>query len=125
MDTRKEELLKGNIDIEPETRKEMFIKHIYDKSQPVPEPETRCEHFLLKAAETRPEVEELTVTENGTYKERGKAFNPVNVNVEGPRLIEKVIRSNGIYNPKDDGADGYSKLIIDIPFIEEGQNLSQ
>ncbi len=108
-----------------ETQEEKFIRYIYDKSQEIPEPETRYEHFLLKAAETRPEVEELTVTENGTYKERGKAFNPVNVNIEGPRLIEKVIRSDGVYNAKDDGADGYSKLIIDIPFIEEGQNSPQ
>jgi len=84
MDTRKEELLKGNIDIEPETRKEMFIKHIYDKEQPVPEPETRIEILLNKVAEM----------------------------VEAPRLISKVITEPGTYRAEEDGADGYREITV-------------
>ena len=35
------------------------------------------------AAAHRVEIEELTVTENGTYSEEGKAYSPVVVNVSG------------------------------------------
>ena len=83
--TREESLLDGQ-DLTPITRKEQFIKRIYDKTQEIPEPITREEYFLKKAGEgTSPvAVEQLNVTENGTYSETGKAYSPVTVEVPLP-----------------------------------------
>lgn len=41
-------------------------------------------------------VEALTVTENGTYQEEGKAYSPVNVNVQSVGLPREVT-ANGVY----------------------------
>jgi len=38
---------------------------------------------LIDTIQTGPSVESLTVTQNGTYQESGKAYSPVNVNVSG------------------------------------------
>jgi hypothetical protein len=86
--TRDEMLLDGQ-DLTPITRKEMFLKRLYDKTQEVPEPITREEWFLKKAAEGGGggdiTVESLSVTENGTYTApSGKAYSPVTVEVEPP-----------------------------------------
>ena len=80
--TREEKLLDGQ-ELEPITRKEMFIKRIYDKTQYIPEPITREEYFLKKAGEGSGDItiEQLTVTENGEYSESGKAYSPVIVEV--------------------------------------------
>lgn len=80
--TREEKLLDGQ-DLEPITRKEVFIKRIYDKTQYIPEPITREEHFLKKAGESGGDItiEQLTVTENGEYSEQGVAYSPVIVEV--------------------------------------------
>lgn len=86
-ETREETFLDGVTELEPETRKEAFIAKIYDSSQVVPEHiETREEWFLNKAAEGGGGVtiEALSVTENGTYSEAGKAYSPVTVNVPLP-----------------------------------------
>lgn len=60
------------------------------------------------------EIEELTVTENGTYSEEGKAYSPVKVNVSGggssDYSIASVVFTN---NATDDFA-------IAIPWIFEG-----
>lgn len=48
----REELFLSGADLTPVTRREMYIKHIYDRSQPIPDyPLTREEYFLLKVAE--------------------------------------------------------------------------
>ena len=114
--TREESLLDGQ-DLEPITRKEQFIKRIYDKTQEIPEPITREEWFLKKAGEgTSPvAVEQLNVTENGTYSETGKAYSPVIVDVPAPTLITKTITENGTYNASEDNADGYSQVTANIP----------
>ena len=86
-ETREETFLDGVTELEPETRKEAFIAKIYDSSQVVPEHiETREEWFLNKAAEGGGGVtiEALSVTENGTYSEAGKAYSPVTVEVPLP-----------------------------------------
>ncbi|MBO4863859.1 MAG: hypothetical protein J5517_05815 [Eubacterium sp.] len=85
--TREEKLLDGQ-DLEPITRKEQFIKKIYDNTQVTPEPITREEYFLKKAGESggggSVTVEQLRVTENGEYSESGKAYSPVIVEVPTP-----------------------------------------
>lgn len=90
------------------------------------------------------EVEELNVTENGTYQEAGKAYSPVNVNVPGiipagtlnidtnglynvaqyesadvaipaPVLINKEITANGDYAAAADNADGFANVSVNVP----------
>ena len=83
--TRTERLLDGE-DLTPTNREEMFIKRIYDKTQEIPEPVNRKEYFLKKAGEAGGDitVESLSVTQNGTYSEEGKAYSPVTVEVSPP-----------------------------------------
>ena len=113
--TRAENFWVNEGDLEPITRKEQYIKHLYDETQVVPEyPKTREEYFINKAGEELHDVtiEQLTVTENGTYSEAGKAFSPVVVNVPEPTLKTKSITANGTYTASSDNADGYS--IVDV-----------
>ena len=118
--TREESLLDGQ-DLTPITRKEQFIKKIYDKTQEIPEPITREEWFLKKAGEgTSPvAIEQLNVTENGTYSEAGKAYSPVIVDVPAPTLITKTITENGTYTASEDNADGYSQVTVNVPYMEK------
>lgn len=61
-----------------------------------------------------PTIEGLSVTENGTYSEENKAYNPVIVNVPEPVLITKTITANGTYTASDDNADGYSSVTVAV-----------
>ena len=83
--TRTERLLDGE-DLTPTNREEMFIRRIYDKTQEIPEPVNRKEYFLKKAGEAGGDVTviPLSVTDNGTYSEEGKAYSPVTVEVAPP-----------------------------------------
>ena len=112
--TREETLLDGG-DLTPITRKEMFIKRIYDKNQSVPEPITREEYFLAKAGEGSGgdvTIEQLNVTENGTYSESGKAYSPVVVNVPTPPIPENAYLLNNL-----------SGLPADIASFNDGTDL--
>ena len=64
-------------------------------------------------------VEQLNVTENGTYSETGKAYSPVIVEVPEPTLITKTITENGTYNASEDNADGYSQVTVNVPYMEK------
>ena len=111
--TREEMLLDGE-DLEPITRKEMFIKRIYDKTQVIPEPITREEMFLKKAGDETTDVtiEQLNVSENGTYSEEGVAYNPVIVNVPAPPIPDNAYLLNEV--------EGLPK---DIVTFDDGSNL--
>ena len=110
--TREEALLDGE-DLEPITRKEQFIRRIWEPTQPIPEPITREEYFLKKAGDgTSPvQVESLSVTENGEYSEQGIAYSPVTVNVP---LGTKSITANGTYNASSDELAGYSSVSVNV-----------
>ena len=60
----------------------------------------------------------LTVTTNGTYLPAtgldGFAEVEVNVPTEASTLASKSITENGVYDPVDDGVDGYSALTVDV-----------
>ena len=64
-----------------------------------------------------PVVEELNVTQNGTYTATSgvDGYSPVNVNVQ-PVLITKNITANGTYNASSDNADH---------IVEEGGQLTR
>jgi hypothetical protein len=56
-------------------------------------------------------IEQLDVTENGTYSEPGKAYRPVIVNLP---LDEKIITANGTYNASDDNLQGFNKVVVNV-----------
>ncbi len=65
-------------------------------------------------------IESLTVTQNGVYTASGgvDGYSPVTVEVPDPPapvLIEKTITQNGVYDPEDDNADGYSMIDVEVP----------
>jgi hypothetical protein len=128
--TREEKLWSGE-DIEPITREEMYIKHIFDKTQPIPsKPITRKEMLLEKAGEgggSDVTIKQLSVTENGTYSEEGTAYSPVIVNVPAPPIPDNAYLLNDVEGLPSDIAtftDGSNlpmpKLQIGIEPIQEG-----
>ena len=86
-DNRQEHFLNGE-DLEPITRREHFYAG-RESELPVghQEPETREEWFIKKYRGGGGDVTvvPLSVTENGTYSEEGKAYSPVSVNVPLPQ----------------------------------------
>lgn len=56
-------------------------------------------------------IEQLDVTENGTYSEPGKAYRPVIVNLP---LDEKTITANGTYNASADNLQGFNKVVVNV-----------
>lgn len=63
------------------------------------------------------EIQELTITQNGTYTASGsiKGYSPITVTVEGgTTLIAKNITENGTYNASSDSADGYSSVTVNV-----------
>ncbi len=113
--TRNEKLWSGE-DLTPATRKEMYIKHLYDETQVIPEyPVTREEMFILKAGEELHDVtiEQLTATENRTYSEEGVAYSPVIVNVPQTTLSTLEVSENGDYDAPSGTA--YNRVDVNVP----------
>lgn len=68
-------------------------------------------------------IESLTVTQNGIYTASGgvDGYSPVTVEVPDPPapvLVEKTITQNGVYDPEDDNADGYSMIDVEVPVVD-------
>lgn len=62
-----------------------------------------------------PEIDELNVSENGTYEppEGIDGYAPVNVNVQ-PTLVQLTALNNGEYTPEQ-GVDGFSQVNVNVP----------
>lgn len=60
-----------------------------------------------------PTIEGLSVTENGTYSEEGKAYNPVIVNVPKDVLGSLNVTENGTYTPSG-GLDGFNEVNVNV-----------
>lgn len=104
------------------SRIENILQSIIDDTEYDDPIYSRIEFLLLelkKKMEENPTIEELTVTQNGTYQEEGKAYSPVNVNVEGgPVIAELRVTENGTY---EESGKAYSPVIVDVdegPTIE-------
>lgn len=98
------------------SRNAEILKSIINNTEYTDAPQSEIEELLLELKEKiggEVEIDELNVTENGTYSETGKAYSPVNVNVQ-PELITKTITANGTYNASSDDADGYSSVTVAI-----------
>lgn len=98
------------------SRNAEILKSIINNTEYTDAPQSEIEELLLELKEKiggEVEIDELNVTENGTYSETGKAYSPVNVNVQ-PELITKTITANGTYNASSDDADGYSSVTVNV-----------
>lgn len=96
----------------PVTREEIYLSAIADGEGSVPEPVTREEKFLAKIA-----GEDVETPEPITRKE--KYLHEIAENGGGGGgsavLINKNINANGTYNASSDNADGYKKVVVDVP----------
>lgn len=121
--TREEAAWINEGELTPITRKEQYIKHLYDETQVVPEkPLTREEWFINKAGEELHDVtiEQLNVSENGTYSETGKAYNPVVVNVPQNGYVMKNLTAGAVATITDAQNIVMPALAIDIEPVQEG-----
>lgn len=84
-------------DIKPVTREEMYLAKATGQNVTVPKPVTRKEMFLQRVA----------LNGGGTGGGGGTSAT----------LIEKPITANGTYNASADGADGYSKVVVNVPNV--------
>lgn len=127
--TREEMLLDGE-DLTPITRKEKFIKRIYDSTQEVPEPITREEYFLKKAGDGGGgdiDLRTLNVTDNGTVNApSGVAYNKVVTNVPLPEnayLLKEVANlPQPIATFSDGSANPLKQLTVSIEPLIGGNN---
>ena len=121
--TREEKLWSGE-DIEPITREEMYIKHIFDKTQSIPsKPITRKEMLLEKAGEgggSDVTIKQLSVTENGTYSEEGTAYSPVTVNVPAPPIPDNAYLLNEVEGLPSDIATFTDGSTLPMPKLQVG-----
>ena len=114
-------LLQALIDEAPEyteetnSRNANILKSIINNTEYTDAPQSEIEELLLRLKAKiggEIEVDELTVTENGTYDAGvNKAYNPVNVELP---LSSKTITENGTYTASDDNLAGYSSVTVAV-----------
>lgn len=61
----------------------------------------------------------IVIQTNGTHDVSDVATAIVEVPQGNATLIDKVATENGTYNASDDGADGYSSFVVNVPTSEE------
>lgn len=62
-------------------------------------------------------LQEKTTTQNGEVVADAEYYglSKVNVDVPAPPLSKRTIRVNGIYNAENEGLNGYSEVVVDVP----------
>lgn len=107
------------------SRNANILKSIINNTEYTEPPQSEIEELLIELKARiggEIEVNELEVTENGTYDAGlNKAFNPVKVNVPEAVLKTKSITANGTYQASSDNADGYSQVSVNV----EGYKISE
>jgi hypothetical protein len=114
-------LLQALIDDAPEyteetnSRNANILKSIINNTEYTDAPQSEIEELLLRLKAKiggEIEVDELTVTENGTYDAGvNKAYNPVKVELP---LDSKTITENGTYTASDDNLAGYDEVTVAV-----------
>ena len=114
-------LLQALIDDAPEyteetnSRNANILKSIINNTEYTDAPQSEIEELLLRLKAKiggEIEVDELNVTENGTYDAGvNKAYNPVKVELP---LSSKTITEKGTYTASDDNLTGYHEDTIAV-----------
>lgn len=114
-------LLQALIDDAPEytqetnSRNAEILKSIINNTEYTDAPQSEIEELLLRLKVKiggEIEVDELTVTENGTYDAGvNKAYNPVTVELP---LDSKTITENGTYTASDDNLEGFDEVTVAV-----------
>ena len=97
------------------SRNANILKSIINNTEYNEPPQSEIEELLIALKAKiggEIEVNELTVTENGSYDAGlNKAYNPVNVELP---LDSKEITANGTYNASDDNLAGFSQVTVNV-----------
>lgn len=114
-------LLQALIDDAPEyteetnSRNANILKSIINNTEYTDAPQSEIEELLLRLKAKiggEIEVDELNVTENGTYNAGvNKAYNPVTVELP---LSSKTITENGTYTASDDNLAGFNEVTVAV-----------
>ena len=114
-------LLQALIDEAPEyteetnSRNANILKSIINNTEYTDAPQSEIEELLLRLKAKiggEIEVDELNVTENGTYDAGvNKAYNPVTVELP---LDSKTITENGTYTASDDNLAGFNEVTVAV-----------
>ena len=114
-------LLQALIDEAPEyteetnSRNANILKSIINNTEYTDAPQSEIEELLLRLKAKiggEIEVDELNVTENGTYDAGvNKAYNPVNVELP---LNGKTVTENGTYTASDDNLAGFNEVTVAV-----------
>jgi hypothetical protein len=97
------------------SRNANILKSIINNTEYNEPPQSEIEELLIALKAKiggEIEVNELTVTENGSYDAGlNKAYNPVNVELP---LDSKEITANGTYNASEDNLAGFSQVTVNV-----------